>query len=239
MRAALKRYFLLSAVSSVLVLCQSYGPVTPPRPGAPRFTDIRLSEARLYGSFREAIRVTWRKPAEDSIGIRSYTLLRKTDADSVFDVFPRSPGIPADVDTFFDDLTRIGFQGSAFSLVKYRIFAVDSLGRRSDTAAACSLYIANQPFVVPADTATWCFSWKTYINGSVTCHLKLWDTGGACVWTSASQEGFGNDNFPYPFTACLPDSLRPLHTGTWYYAIYLFVMGSQRQSLKVDSVNAP
>ena len=216
--------------------CQPFDLV--PRLGAPEITHIGLTEARLSGTWREAIHLRWEMPSTDSISIRSYTIIRQAANDSLYDVFTRSQGIPSSIDSFNDDIKPLGFPQGDFSPVRYRIFALDSLGRSSDTSAPCSLYLARQPEIDTIDITKSSFRWMSrFIQGSVDTYLKIWDAGGAPYFTSARQEEFGSWDYPVYFVATLPDSLSPFSPGTWYYAIYLFAMGTERQSIKVDSFN--
>jgi len=194
-----------------------------------------LSEAK-FSTFREAIHVGWVRPSEDSIGIRSYTLLRKNFDDSLFDIC--SHDIPDSVTSFDDDLNLIGFPANGYFLIRYRVFAVDTLGRPGDTSAACSLYVAPQPEFTALDTTSWCFGWLSRsIQGSVTSHIKIWNGAGNRTWTSPDSEKFGNEQVPVNFQACLPDSLKPPLPDQWYYTIFLEANGSLYQSIKVGSFN--
>jgi hypothetical protein len=229
-----------AAFIAILCICQSYPPITPPRLDSPVFTKITLSEARIFGTYREAVRLAWRAPRTDSIGLRSFTLIRKLPGDSLFDVFSRSQGIPAPIDSFSDDMTHIGFPLDGYSLVMYKIVALDTLGRPSDTSAPCSLYIAPQPILDTVDTVKLCFRWhSSRISGSTVSYVKLWDKTGTRSWESVRSEKFGGDYPPLYFDACLPDSLKPLNRGTLYYAVFLEAMGPEHQSLKVDSIDVP
>jgi hypothetical protein len=212
--------------------------MTPPHLGPPQITTMALTEARLSGSWREAIHLRWEAPPTDSIGIRSYTLIRRTGNDSSFDVFSRSQGIPSSIDTFNDDIKPFGFPETDFFPVRYQIFAVDSLGRSGDTSAACSLSLARQPGIDTVDLAKSSIRWfSEFIQGSIETYIKIWNTAGDGYFSSARQEEFGSWDTPVYFSTTLPDSLSPFSPGTWYYAIYLFAMGAERQSLKVDSFN--
>ena len=212
--------------------------MTPPPLSPPEITAIDLTEARLSGSWREAIHLQWEAPSTDSIAIRSYTIIRRTDNDSSFDVFSRSQGIPSSIDTFNDDIKPIGFPDADYFSVRYRIFAVDSLGRSGDTSAVCSLYLARQPVIDTIDLAKSSFRWfSQFIQGSVETYIKIWNASGAAVFSSPRQEEFGSWDYPVYFSATLPDSLSPFSPGTWYYAIYLFAMTAEHQSIKVDSFN--
>jgi hypothetical protein len=214
--------------------------MTPPRLGAPEITELYVGEARLTLAWREAIRLRWKAPLTDSIGIRSYSILRKTDTDSLFDIFAGSQAIPSSFDTFYDkiDGKSIAFPDADYRLIQYRILAIDSIGRLSDTSAACSLYLACQPVVDTVDIKKAFFRWHSqFIQGSVATTIKLWDETGSVSFTSVRQEEFGSWDFPVYFSTTLPDSLRPIPAGTWYYALHLSAMGTDRQSLKVDSFN--
>ncbi|MBN1128265.1 MAG: fibronectin type III domain-containing protein [Chitinispirillaceae bacterium] len=236
----LKALFIIITVVGPFVVCRchTYGPVTSARPDAPVIVEVSISEARLFESWREAIRLQWSPPSNDSIGIMYYTLIRKTDNDSVFDIFANSRLIPDSLSTFFDDLQSIGFPEDSYLLVQYRIFAIDSLGRSGDTSTACSLYLARQPTIDTIDTGRSVFRWRTqFIQGSVATFLKLWNGDGTVSFSSPQQEEFGSWDYPVLFSAKLPDSLSPVPPGRWYCAIYLYAMGIERQSLKVDSFN--
>lgn len=220
--------------------CQLFDLVTPPRLGPPEITEVHVCEARLTLAWREAICLRWKAPLTDSIGIRSYSILRKTDTDTLFDIFAGSQIIPSSFDTFYDkiDGKSLGFPNADYRLIQYRIIAIDSLGRLSDTSAVCSLYLACQPVLDTVDIGKSSFRWHSqYIQGSVASHIKLWDKTGSVSFTSARQEEFGSWDYPVYFSTTLPDSLSPFSPGTWYYAIYLFAMGTERQSIKVDSFN--
>jgi hypothetical protein len=226
-----------AALAAFLFFCQYYPPITPLRLKPPVFSKPFLSEAK-FSTYREAIHITWTPPSTDSITIRSYTLLRKTGDDSLFDVFTRSQGIPDSIVSFDDDLTPIGFPVNGYDLIVYKIFAIDTLGRAGDTSAACSLYLASQPELTRIDTAAWCFGWLSRgIQGSVTSHLKVWNAGGTRSWTSPASEELGNEQVPVNFSSCLPDTFKPMTAETWYFALFLDANGSLHQSMKAGSFN--
>jgi hypothetical protein len=221
-------------------VCQSFQTATPPRLKSPHISAINLTEAKLYGSWRPAIRIAWTPPNADTTAIRSFTLIRKAPGDSIYDVFTRSQEIPDSISVFNDDVTPIGFPYDGFTLVSYKISAIDSLGRPGDTSAPCSLYCAPQPNLDTIDRSNWCFRWhSSRIQGSVSSAIKIWNDAVTVSWQSAATEDFGSHDFPTYFTACLPDSLKPLPAGTWYFALYLEAMGVERQSLNVGSFNVP
>jgi len=220
-----------------MCVCQFDAPVTPLRLRKPVITNVSLSEAR-FSDWREAAHLEWSPPSTDSIGIRSYTLFRKTQSDSLFDVFTRSQGIPDSVTSFYDDLTPIGFPGDSFLLVEYRICAIDMLGRPGDTSAPCSLYLAPQPGLTSIDSTAWCLGWESsHIQAPVTSRIKVWNSANNRSWTSRDSTAFGNENIPQLFLACMPDSLKPAHSDTLFFAIFL--NANSRQSLKVGAIYVP
>jgi hypothetical protein len=160
-------------------------------------------------------------------------------------VFSNSREIPDFIDTFNDDIGPIGpplpsqldFPIDTYLPVYYRIFATDSLGRSGDTSEVCSLSLARQPELDTIDLARSTIRWESqFILGSVETYLKLWDAEGTVTYTCPKKMDYGSDNILY-FTETFPDSLVPLAPGTWFYAIYLFAMGIERQSIKVGSFN--
>jgi hypothetical protein len=223
-----------------LCACQPSDTVTPPRCASPAFTAVYLTEAKFSGVWREAVHLAWTPPQTDSIAIRSFSLLRKTADDSTFDLFTRSQGIPDSITVFNDDVTPIGFPSDGYTLVSYKIFATDTLGRPGDTSDAFSLYLAPQPQLDTLNRSNWCFRWhSSRIQGSVSSLLGLWNDAATIRWQSAATEDYGSADYPLYFDACLPDSLRPLAQGTWYYALYLEAMGPEHLSMKVGSFNVP
>ncbi|MCU0609367.1 MAG: hypothetical protein MUF22_06335 [Chitinispirillaceae bacterium] len=234
---------LLIGVSVIALACESYvAPrTTPPRLSAPVFGPVNLSEAKYGDTYHEAIKLTWTPPATDSNDIRSFTILRKKDGDSIYDVFYHSDKIPDSITTFLDDikLSGIAFVPTSYVNVYYRMFAVDTLARRSDTSAPCSLSLAPQPVFDRLDTTrNWCFNWTSrHIQGSVRSLITIWDSTHTVRWTSPATEEFGEENRITPFRACVPDTLQRLHSGTWFRAIYLEANGSEYQSLTVEPFN--
>lgn len=227
----------VAVLAVFLFVCQYYAPITPLRLKQPSITKLVLSEAK-FSTYHEAVHIEWSPPPADSIAVRSYTLLRKTYNDSLFDAFKH--GIPDSIVSFNDDLMPIGFPLSGYNLIVYKVFAIDTLGRAGDTSVACSLYLAPQPELTTLDTATRCFGWfSRNIQGSVTSHIKLWNSTGDSLWTSPRVEELGSENDQVPFSACLPDSLKPLLPGIWYFAIFLEANGSLYQSMKVGPFNVP
>jgi hypothetical protein len=227
----------VAALAAFLFVCQYYAPITPLRLKQPLITKLLLSEAK-FSTYREAVHIEWTPPPDDSIAVRSFTLLRKTYDDSLFDVIKH--GIPDSIVSFNDDLTPIGFPLNGYNLIMYKVFAIDTLGRAGDTSAACSLYLAPQPELSTLDTVTRCFGWLSRnIQGSVTSHIKLWNSTGDSLWTSKRVEELGNEQVPVNFSACLPDSLKPLLPGIWYFAVFLEANGSLYQSMKVGPFNVP
>jgi hypothetical protein len=240
MSLAKKVKISIAAAGTFFCACQPFETVTPPLLTSPAITSLNLTEAKISGAWREAARITWAPPQSDPAAVGSFTLLRKTADDSLFDPFTRSQRIPDSIISFTDDMTPIGFPTDAFFVVRYRIFATDTLGRAGDTSAPDSLFLTPQPKLDTLDMTNWCFRWHSRnIQGSVASSIKIWNGAATVAWRSATAEDFGSADYPLYFDACLPDSLKPLAAGTWYYALYLEAMGPAHQSLKVGSFNVP
>jgi hypothetical protein len=230
---------LCATVTALFCHCQTLLPITPPKLESPVFTKMYLTEAKVAGSYG-AVHLEWIPPKTDSIGIRSFTIIRKLGGDSLYDVFFSSAMIWDTINAFNDKLTPNGFPSDGYILMQYKIFALDNLGRPSDTSAACSLYLAPQPVVDSVDTATWCFRWHSrHIMGSVASYLKVWNAAGTVSWQSEQNEQFGGENVSIPFDAFLPDSLKQRVAEKLYFAIFLQANGYSHQSLNVDSLNVP
>jgi hypothetical protein len=226
-----------AAALALVCRCQNSLPITPPVLTSPLFTKITLTDAKVAGSYG-AVHLEWTPPSTDSDNLRSFTIIKKTGDDSLFDQFFSSSMIWDSVRSFDDKLPPNSFPTNGYLLLQYRIFAVDGFGRSSDTSAPCSLYVAPQPIVDTVDTLSWCIGWESrHIMGSVSAYLTAWNSTGSWRYRSDPQEKFGSENFPILFSGCLPDSLKHRIGGKLYFAIFLQASG--HQSLLVDSVNAP
>ncbi|MFP4164539.1 MAG: hypothetical protein ACLFVE_11200 [Chitinispirillaceae bacterium] len=236
----LVRFLLIAASFFCLGLaCPTVEPPPPPRLPVPTIDSFNLTGYdKLRNEHREALKISWSPPHSEQSSAHEYTIIRKTQKDSLFDVFDFSQEIPGDTLEFFDDLTLIGFPKTSYDTVSYRIFAVDSLGRRGDTTEPVSIILSAQPSFEEFDQEDWSLSWSVLgILGAISSRIEICNQDRTKIWTSPFREEFGEENQTIFFSAALPDSLRPLESGTWYYGLYVEANGAERQSLKVGSFN--
>ena len=225
----------------VLYLCSCF-PVDP-RPsrlsGCPHLTcNGMVPVADPVDGYRESVHLSWTFATEDDQALHSFTLLRKLAADSVFDVFSRSREIPADTTNFFDELENQIFPHSGIDSVQYRILAVDSFGRTSDTSAICTFLLAPRPVFTSFDAPSGCLSWESWIRGGCTSWCMVWsDDAGGRSWTSPRRDEFPFTDEPARFSACLPDTMRVPGGGRWFYA--LNIRANEAYSLTIGEIDVP
>jgi len=214
-------------------------PVEPPftnKPGKPvvRFGGMAVVRDTIEG-YHEGVHISWTLAQKEPARIRSFTLMRKFPADSVFDVFGGSRGIPADTADFYDVLAGHTFPEEGFDSVYYRLCAVDDEGRTGDTSEACVVTLAPQARLVGFDPKNGCLLWESWIRGGIFSWCSVWDATMAYEWASQRQDAFPHTDQPGSFSACFPDSLQPPPPGRWYFA--LFVRANDTYSLKIGSID--
>ncbi len=217
--------------------CPTIEPPPPPPLAAPAIDSLILSGYDpLRNEHGEYIKIFWSPPVSETGSAQSFTLLRKVQDDSSFDVFDLSQTIPGDTLTFYDDLSIIGFPTEFYDTLAYRIFAVDSLHRSGDTSGAVFVMLAPQPTFRQFNQSTWSFNWSVLgILGAIESCIEIWNENRSIIWKSTPKIEYGGENQIIPFTTSLPQSLIPLSSGNWYYGIYVKANGAERQSLKVGS----
>jgi hypothetical protein len=194
----------------------------------------------FYG-FVEAVHLQWTPPEKSTISPNFYTILRMFPGDSVFDIFTQSQYIPADTLDFYDNIDPSVFpaSGSNFGLLQYKIFALDSLGRPGDTSDVCSLRVIQQPALDSLNLVTNCIQWSSNADfGGPKSYCTIWKDDKIQSWTSNTTVVYPPTDQPAIFTACLPDSLKPLSTGRWYYALFIDI-GDYSHSVKTGFIDIP
>ena len=216
--------------------CPTIEPPLPPRLSSPIIDSITLTGYnKILNVHRETLKLNWSPPLNQYTSVASYTLLRKTARDSLFDIFDMSRSI--DMLEFHDDLNVIGFPSSFYDSISYRIFAVDSLGRSGDTSHIFSIMLAVQPSFKEFNQTSWTFKWTVLgILGAMTSHIKIWNKDQSRIWSSTPQIQYPGENQILTFSVSLPQNLIPLQPGDWYYGIFVEANGAERQSLKVGSI---
>ena len=200
----------------------------PPPLGAPRIVSIDMT-AMLTGSgpacrYREAIRIRWVGPNQDSNKVLSYSVLRRASVsgDTGFSVVTHSiPGSVTVSEHSIDDIDPppIG----AVKYIVYRIAAVDTLNVPGDTSAPDTfVYIHPAHLRAPTDTLTVnLFEWGVVgMPLGFFSYLMLWNQSGL-VWQSPRPQTptYGGENPEIPVNVSLPDSLWPLPPGMYYYGV--------------------
>ncbi len=215
-------------------------PVDSPR--QPRLEAPQLSFGSMTAmadpteGLTESVHLVWTITADRS-EVGSFTLLRRFTTDSLFNVFTGSRLIPADTTDFYDDLHGYTFPDHGADSIFYRLLAIDTLGRFSDTSEICTVAIAPQPELTGYDPQSGCLEWESWIRGGILSWCKVRNESGTLEWTGERQEEFPHTDEPGRFSACFPDSLRPPPCGKWYVA--LFVRAAEMNSLYTGSIDVP
>lgn len=237
---SLWRYIPFMAVSLLCLkaVCPTFEPPPPDPLSAPSFIGPYplLSEFKTVQGYSEASYLRWTPPQDDSLSPRSYTLLRRTQQDSTFDLLAHN--IPSQISDYYDDLSRITFPFTGFDSIFYKILAVDSLGRRGDTSVACTLILSPQPQFDSLNIAQGMLFWHVLgIQGAANSRIRIWNETESIVWESEDTTGYGGENTPVSFRKIIPDSIvLKLQDYSWYYGLFVEANGLERQSLKVDRI---
>lgn len=212
--------------------CPTYEPPPPPVPGAPVITHTEITGYLSPSSrmVRPAVHLRWMPSPADSIGIQSFTILRRTGDDSSFSTLRRS--IPRDITRYHDITDGITVAEGTYLPVYYRVFAVDSLGRNGDTSAVDTVELANPARLMsPLDTLRDpVFKWAIMGTMSVFyTYMCLWDSLGL-RWQSPlpSEPTFLSDYQVDSTSVRLPDSLIPLHQGTYFWGAKMDILNGRR-----------
>ncbi len=232
------------AVSVLLpaVTCPTPEPPLPPRLASPRFVSMKPAAVRSGGRYREAISFCWEAPPEDSNRVDNYTVLReiRDSSDTIRTVAVY--GIPRDVGCYFDPIEHVEAPPErTYKNVYYRIFATDTVGEPGDTSDAACFVLAAPPFLVnphEGDTLTpEAFQWRVAGFGdSYDTYMELFRED-SLLWRSdtlrdifGGLDDFGNHEMR------LPDSLSPLPSGSYAWAVFLDVsVGKYPSSIRVGA----
>ena len=240
------RLIALLGIGSCILLgasCPTSDPFPRPVVGAPSIAALEMTAIKISDAYRAAVHLYWNLPQGDAQAIREVVILRKKQGiDSAYDVFHY--GIPDSVHDDYDVLNPKDFptQGN-FTLVWYRMYAIDTLGRPGDTSAPDSLQLCWPPLPQsPLDTLRKNrFAWQTvrYLAGYFT-YMFLWNDARGLIWASPkpSEPSYGHETAD-SFFVRLPDSLYPLTPGAYWYGAKVEIPGGNIQSLSVQQFYAP
>ena len=131
MRTFIEILCLLTTLPVLLAsTCPTQEPQRTPILGAPRFVSHDITGVKTGNVYRESIFLIWEPPSGSYATIESYTILHSIHRDSNYVVLLRN--IPPQVTSYYNRLEHPDFPVDELSReIRYRIFATDSLGRRS------------------------------------------------------------------------------------------------------------
>lgn len=243
----LVRYKLARAATGLSLLfllaasCPSPDLPPPPALPAPTVNQPSIVATRVQDRVRETVRLHWTSPATESLGVFQYTVLRRIDDDSVFSIPRFGSSIPDSVTDFYDLCEDIGFPiGYPYKKIYYRIVAIDSLDRPSDTSATCSLQLAWQPILnnpQNGDTlGTNLFSWTvSAVQNLFYTKMMVWNSSRQ-IYISRREQFTGSEHSSVRTDNTLPDSCMPLAPGTYYFAAWYQVIDNDLiESMKVGT----
>ena len=240
--------FLLCAVSCLPIAstCPTADPFPPPQIAAPSFTLMEVTGVKKGGDYQGAVHMQWKMGNVDTFPVKEFVILKKGPSDSAFGIMHF--GIP---DSVFDDydvpitneLPPMQLFGSPFSCVKYRVFAVDTLGRSGDTSAVDSILLTWPPAITyPIDTLKQnVFKWTTQsYQGGYYASMMVWSDASGPVWSSPqpSEPTYGNATQD-SFALQLPSALYPLGAGRYYMGVRAYFPGVNIQTIIIHDFYAP
>jgi hypothetical protein len=206
--------------------CPTYEPPLPSPLSSPVIEHTELVIENIDKQWREAVRIDWELPVQNEIPVQSYVLLRKTIVDSDFVV--RIQSIPPSVSSAHDLLSASIFPGENYETILYRIYAIDSLKRPSDTSLTDTLIVVPRPLLkspAAGDTLSdRLFSWSTIDIRTFYSYISLYDSE-RCLWKSSrGSHPFypGSGEFVVP-PVRLPDSIALQGQHTHWWAVHIDV----------------
>jgi hypothetical protein len=216
--------------------CPSPEPFPPPSLSAPVFLKMEVA-AFKFDTYRPAIHLQWRAPSHDSLGIKEFVILKKTQSDSGFSVLVRS--IPDSISNFYEAADNVGFPSSDYKAVTYRIFAIDTIGRAGDTSAADSVVLVWPPQPVQPkdfdtlageDSLVWSVS---NVQAGFFTYLFIYNDSLGLVWKSPKPltPSFLTDGQTGIFGVVLPQVLLPLTSGVYSWAVKIEAPAKNAESM--------
>jgi len=218
--------------------CPSPEPFPVPPLQAPSFTSATLTVAR-FDTYRPAVHLAWSSPHNDSLAVREFVILQRSQDSAGFSVLVRS--IPDTVTGFYDNIDRFTFpQHWDFYTLEYRIFAIDSLGRAGDTSAIESLSVAWPPTLLwPATTDSVrpdSLAWTVFgVEFGYFSYVYLYSDTGGLIWKSPRPDTptYSSHDNPDHYVQRLPGSL-PLPSGqNYFWAVNVEIPTGQAWSIAV------
>jgi hypothetical protein len=220
--------------------CPTNEPPLPPTLASPEITSIAISYQHIRDSYYPAVHLQWQAPDTDSVSVNSYTVIRMADTSSTFGIIIH--GIPDSITDYFDLIDKIPMPGvTHFSQILYRVIAIDSLGRPSDTSLTDTVILYNPPKLVyplaSLDIREFRWSISGY-GGPYTTYMILEDSLGA-YWQSTPVTSYVSDN-EMEHSVTPPDTI---HSGTYEWVVKADVPypvpGTVAGSIAMGQINVP
>ncbi len=242
------RVLLFAPLAALLMdgSCPSPEPFPPATLTAPIITQVGVDAFSFQSTpgFRPAIHVRWQMPANGSLGVREFVIFQKTMGDSSFTLLARS--IPGNVFDYHENADNVGFPGLlSYKTIFFQMFAIDSVGRTSDTSAIDSLVLAWQPIPVSPvesdtisnDSLVWYVT--SVMAGYYTYSMLYGDTAGL-LWSAPQPivPVYSYQGDTVQSANQIPASLFPLSPGGYTWAIKLEVPALNAQSMAVRRLYA-
>jgi hypothetical protein len=211
----------------------------PPPLSAPVFSGDTLIAAK-FDTYRPSVHLTWKEPRSDSLSIREFVILQNSSDSGGFSILVRS--IPDTITEFYDNLDRIVFpQPWDFRTIKYRIFAIDTLGRSGDTSGIDSVALAWPPVLLrPADNDSvlpdsLAWSVSGVMSGFFT-YVYLYSDDSGLVWKSPRPDTpiYSNHDKTDFFATALPPSLSLTRGASYYWAVKVEIPTGSASSLAIS-----
>jgi hypothetical protein len=206
------------------VVCVPVIDPPPPRLAAPRITQTGIVALRVPGTqdYQEFVRLRWEPPANDSLEIAEYRLLRKYPLDAPEPLLQIEPHI----DEYFEPTHELGLERSSRTALVYRLYAVDELERAGDTSLPCTVSLASAALLVePVDQDTLQanhFEWILARESSPSTYtFNLWSSD-TLLWQRTYPGAFLiGEEYQRRFAESLPDSLyASLRPGRYCWGIH-------------------
>lgn len=234
--------FLLFVAGS----CPSPVPIPPPQLSAPIITNISVDPFMFQTSpgYRPAIHVQWNMAANGTLGVQEFIIFQKLPGDSSYSLLVRS--IPGSVSNYFENIDDIGYPVHLnLKTVLFRILAIDSIGRASDTSSSDSVVLAWPPNpisplesdTISNDSLVW--SVGNVEAGYYTNSMMYGDSAGL-VWSESQPlvPIYGAENDTERFSAKISNSILPLTSGGYSWVIRVEMLSVNAQAIAVRRLYA-
>jgi hypothetical protein len=188
--------------------------------------------------YRPAIHVPWQMPSNSVLGVHEFIIFQKLPTDSSFALLAQS--IPDSVNNYYENIDDIGYPLQlAFKTVLFRMVAIDSIGRTSDTTISDSIVLAWPPNPVsPSESDTLgkdSLIWSVkYVEAGYSSFAMLYRDSVGLIWSQPPPTvlAIGAESDTERFSATIPNSV-PLVAGGYSWVIRVEIPSVNAQSMAV------